>query len=108
CVSCNNSTGTCTPTAQGQVDPRNVCMDQGAASCGQNGKCDGSPGVCQVYPTQTVCSPTLFCDPALAAIDQLTCDGAGNCSVFTQVQDCGMGVCLAGDPPQCVSIDPGL
>src|SRR5262249_13963415 len=45
CVSCNNSTGTCTPTAQGQVDPRNVCMDQGAASCGQNGKCDGSPGV---------------------------------------------------------------
>src|SRR5579871_4906510 len=43
CVACNLSgrLGTCWPVDTGKGDPRRVCTDQGAASCGHNGTCDG-------------------------------------------------------------------
>lgn len=40
--------------ARGVTDPAKVCADQGAASCGTNGKCDGNGG-CQAYGPGTVC-----------------------------------------------------
>src|SRR5579863_3427777 len=49
CVSCaaTNSVGICLPAAE-NTDPRKDCTDEGAASCGKNGTCDGT-GACQLY-----------------------------------------------------------
>ncbi|HVY40843.1 MAG TPA: hypothetical protein VHM31_23050 [Polyangia bacterium] len=57
CRSCALSTamGTCTPIPAGSSDPRKVCTDQGAASCGTDGKCDGTGG-CRTYAPGTICA----------------------------------------------------
>ena len=56
CRSCAlaSARGTCTPIAANSLDNRNVCKDQGVASCGTNGRCDGAGG-CAKYATGTVC-----------------------------------------------------
>ena len=58
CRSCAlpSSMGRCAPVADGAADPRNVCMDKGATSCGTDGKCDGASG-CRIYPAGTNCAP---------------------------------------------------
>ena len=48
--------------AAGVTDPNRICADEGLASCGQNGRCDGEGG-CQRYPDGTMCTPET-CDPA--------------------------------------------
>lgn len=49
CQKCNvKGDGTCGAVAAGQPDTKAMCTDQGAASCGQNGLCDGNSG-CQTY-----------------------------------------------------------
>src|SRR4029079_19588805 len=50
CMSCAvvGSLGTCTAVPGGKGDPGGRCPDQGAASCGSNGLCDGA-GACQRY-----------------------------------------------------------
>jgi hypothetical protein len=58
CRSCNltSSPGHCTLVAAGTTkDPRGICTDKGAASCGNNGTCDGSGG-CASYAAGTVCA----------------------------------------------------
>ena len=45
--------GTCTNVAAGQ-DPLNQCTDAGAASCGNDGTCNGA-GACRLYVTGTTC-----------------------------------------------------
>ena len=49
CVTCaaQGSVGTCLPADVG-TDPRNDCADQGIASCGTDGVCDGT-GACRKY-----------------------------------------------------------
>ena len=49
CQSCavEGSVGTCTDVPVG-ADPRNDCPDDGVASCGRNGSCDGT-GACALY-----------------------------------------------------------
>src|SRR4051812_5889096 len=56
CVTCKATLGTCTPATAG-TNPRAMCDDQGKASCGTTGVCDGE-GACQKYPANTVCSST--------------------------------------------------
>jgi hypothetical protein len=55
CQSCAlpGNLGTCMLAEPGS-DPRNDCADQGVASCGNDGTCDGS-GACRKYPTGVVC-----------------------------------------------------
>ncbi len=49
CQQCNlTGDGACSAVAAGQPDPKKMCVDQGAASCGQTGLC-GENGGCQVY-----------------------------------------------------------
>jgi hypothetical protein len=73
CSSCGlpPSLGRCTPVgadapdpraAAGVKDPTRICADQGAASCGTNGRCDGAGG-CQRYPDGALCKDQT-CDPA--------------------------------------------
>ena len=78
CVSCAlvGSPGVCRPVAPGVKDPRRVCADQGVASCGTSGSCDGTGG-CARYAAGTVCKP-----PSCMGIVETTpgrCDGTGKC-----------------------------
>ncbi len=59
CQRCDlNGAGTCSAVAAGQPDPLNMCVDQGAASCGNTGVC-GAGGSCQKY----VCTCDGFAMP---------------------------------------------
>jgi hypothetical protein len=75
--------GTCGPIKLGN-DPDNECSDQGAASCGTSGNCDGA-SACALYPANTTC-------------------GSPSCTNGTQTATrlCdGKGVCKAGEPTSC-------
>jgi hypothetical protein len=79
CTSCGNpgTEGLCRPAPAGAPDPRGVCADMGAATCGTNGLCDVS-GHCASYPAGTACgSPTCKKDGMLTPAP--TCDDAGAC-----------------------------
>ncbi|HSZ82547.1 MAG TPA: hypothetical protein VLA14_09700 [Polyangia bacterium] len=103
CVSCAlpDRLGTCWPIDQGVADPRGVCGDQGAASCGSTGTCDGFGG-CLKYAPETVCiaascSGTRRNTPG-------TCDGLGACRP-QGVQNCSPFLCAAGACTQACTSD---
>ncbi|HVU51172.1 MAG TPA: hypothetical protein VHL80_10825 [Polyangia bacterium] len=83
CQACNVSgTGACAPVAAGTAAPSSFCTDQGASTCGTNGKCDGAGG-CQKYANGTSCSSPVCVTGALALTLGGTCSG-GACSAGTQ------------------------
>jgi hypothetical protein len=79
CMSCNQTgqLGNCRAVAAGQPDPRGICIDAGAASCGTNGRCATGAG-CARYPAGTVCQ-TAQCS-AQAVIGVRKCDATGTCA----------------------------
>lgn len=94
CTSCAmpGSTGLCRPAAGGLPDPRGICADMGAATCGTTGLCDVS-GHCAKYPAGVPCSAPS-CKNAGMAKAASTCDGAGSCREGATTK-CD-GTCLAG------------
>jgi hypothetical protein len=52
------------------------CVDMGAASCGQTGKCDADGG-CQMYPGGTTCAAPACTSASVTPTG--TCDGSGTC-----------------------------
>ncbi|HVR61141.1 MAG TPA: hypothetical protein VMU50_04540 [Polyangia bacterium] len=103
CRSCRlvGKEGTCSPVPAGILDPRGICVDQGAATCGSNGRCDGL-GACESYRPGTACSA------ARCVGDQLTTDGfcsdRGAC--VAAVESCAPFGCRT-DVPRCHSSCPG-
>src|SRR4029077_9968330 len=104
CYTCAapGSVGSCVAAPVG-TDPRDQCEDQGAASCGKDGVCDGS-GACRFYAQGLACGATTpACNAASSAIvDSSACDGLGSCAPNVQhdcdgyrCQDavCGTGPC---------------
>jgi hypothetical protein len=95
CTSCAlpGSLGHCAPVPAGSPDPRagtgegasSGCVDQGPASCGSNGRCDGKGG-CQVYPEGTACRAA-------------SCDPASNSA--TPAGACRNGACAAASAQSC-------
>ena len=86
CVTCNvaGRLGTCVPSDAGRPDPHGVCTDQGAASCGHDGTCDGAGG-CANYSSGTQClQPSCVGNHISRAA---TCDGMGTCT-SPGIQDC--------------------
>jgi hypothetical protein len=85
--------GVCGPVRSG-TDPDGDCVDQGAASCGTRGVCDGS-GACALYQAGTVCAAASCEGNTLTQASQ--CDGAGNCvgkgSVDCTPGNCGGSIC---------------
>ena len=83
------SPGFCMTVAADNVDPRGVCQDKGAASCGTNGKCDGT-GSCATYakgrsaPAET-CASGVFTAAS-------TCNTTGQC-VAPDSRPCAPYVC---------------
>ena len=64
-----------------------MCADDGAASCGTNGRCNGA-GNCQNYPAGIACN--LSC--VGMSYTHWYCDASGMCSV-TDKQNCAPGMC---------------
>ena len=64
--------GQCHNVGAGALDPTHLCGDQGAPSCGTNGRCTAG-GTCAVYDTNTVCD-TLCVSPTFTTT---FCDGSG-------------------------------
>ena len=91
CRSCGlpGSLGQCVESAAGTPDPRNVCSDQGKASCGTNGMCDGS-GVCQRYPVGFACGPETCLQGAFTP--PATCNASGQC-VTPPAHTCNPYIC---------------
>src|SRR6185437_14215748 len=91
CQSCAlpTSPGTCSTVAADTKDPRGVCHDQGAASCGTNGKCDGT-GSCESYSTSTVCAAETCVDGVFTAAS--LCSATGQC-VAPSSRPCAPFVC---------------
>jgi len=87
--------GACGSVAAG-TDPDNECTDQGAATCGTNGVCDGA-GACAKYAAGTTCVAAFCNGSTLNKAD--TCNasnmcvdgGAVSCAPYT----CKNAACLA-------------
>jgi Cellulose binding domain len=81
CASCAlaGTSGTCTNVPTG-MDPLSACTDGTAATCGNDGFCDGS-GKCRLYAAGTVCAAATC--PSSTFTPARTCDGAGNCQTVT-------------------------
>ena len=79
CVSCTlpGRLGTCSPVSARSPDPRGVCVDQGAPSCGHDGTCDGLGG-CTLYAAGVICAAASSCSGTLWS-GTGTCDGTGTC-----------------------------
>ncbi|HXI55627.1 MAG TPA: PA14 domain-containing protein [Polyangia bacterium] len=90
CLSCaiKGSVGHCIPAEIG-TDPRDQCPDQGLASCGTDGVCDGA-GACRKYPSGITCLPATCSGSTMNLASR--CDGAGAC-VPTASQPCAPFTC---------------
>lgn len=71
------SDGTCGYVKAG-LDPDGNCSDQGAASCGTDGACDGSGG-CRLYSSSTECAAQSCSGSTLTPAR--TCTGSGQCGL---------------------------
>jgi hypothetical protein len=67
----------CRPVPSGVTDPRKLCADETAATCGTSGSCDGAGG-CARYAAGTICKPPS-CMGATIELTAARCDGMGKC-----------------------------
>jgi hypothetical protein len=86
CTSCNQmgNEGKCLSVPAGKPDPRKMCVDAGATTCGKNGLCDGA-GACQLYPTTAICANASCSGRNVRPARH--CDGKGACVTVADV-DC--------------------
>lgn len=97
--------------AKNNTDPHNDCTDQGAASCGTTGVCNGS-GACTKYPNTTTCAAAVCTSGQATSLRK--CDGNGTCVTGTVTACSPVTVCngagtacattCTGDA-QCISGD---
>jgi hypothetical protein len=85
CFSCNQTgmAGTCTAVPSGGPDPAGVCTNQGQASCGNDGTCNGLGG-CKKYTPGSICAAA-------------SCTGG----VARSASTCNNGACVAGATRTC-------
>ena len=101
CQSCAlpGNAGTCTPVPSGQ-DPLAQCTDQGAATCGMDGTCNGA-GTCRLYDATTVCVASACAGAQFTPAS--ACDGVGVCHASASL-DCGLYQCgAAGCKTTCAT-----
>jgi hypothetical protein len=94
CFSCSlpGSAGTCSPVLANGLDPTGTCKDQGAATCGNDGTCNGSGG-CKKYTPGTVCVAAKCAMGSYTS--ESTCDGKGKCNAGSS-RGCAPFVCNSG------------
>jgi len=89
--------GTCVPSDVG-TNPRSLCTDNGAGSCGHNGQCDGT-GACQNYSAGTMCQAAGCTGFTLTSAGR--CDGQGSACPTAGSQSCAPYMCGANG--QCAT-----
>jgi hypothetical protein len=82
----------------GDSDPRDACDDEGAASCGENGLCDGA-AACAIYAADVECA-AASCASDSSLAPAAFCDGAGSCVAADEVacaegKRCENAACVA-------------
>lgn len=104
CRSCKEPglEGTCTTTVAGAMDPHGVCMDQGAASCATNGRCDGAMG-CERYAAGTICGAGGCSADGTIFVAGRVCAGDGSACPAEAPQPCGAFRCITDDGPGCAA-----
>jgi len=111
CTSCKaeftgGKDGTCAPVTTGS-DPDGECADQGSASCGSDGVCDGV-GACRKYAVGTVCklgscASAVLTNPSTCnAQGQCQANGTTNCTPYVCGSATSCGTTCSNDV-QCVS-----
>jgi hypothetical protein len=95
--------GACGAVAAG-TDPDGECPDQGPASCGTDGSCDGA-GACRKYASGTVCVGQT-CQNGSTLNKTHTCNGSGTCITPTPAtQGCAPYVCASNACGTTCAID---
>ena len=91
CNSCSvaGHVGTCVDVTAGVADPTARCTNGGAATCGNNGFCDGN-GACQKYASGTQCIAQTCATSTLQPAS--TCNGTGTC-VTPATNSCTPFIC---------------
>lgn len=97
CMGCaqaltGQANGTCAPVTEG-TNPHGNCQDEGAASCGRDGVCDGA-GQCRRYAEETVCAAAACVEGTNGFIGQGLCV-QGVCERAASTT-CGLYPCLGG------------
>jgi len=87
CTASGSAAGSCHNVPGGLGDPRGMCANQGAASCGTNGLCNGA-GNCARYDTSTECMTACNHDLLNTIVTHTFCDGAGMCAGLTIPELC--------------------
>jgi hypothetical protein len=97
----SGSDGTCGPIKAG-TDPNNECADDGAASCGKDGACDGA-SACRFYGASTQCA-AASCSGASYTPARM-CTGTGTCSATSTPTTCASGFTCSGSAcgTSCIS-----
>jgi hypothetical protein len=92
CLACNlpGRAGVCWPVAAGEKDPRGACADEGVATCGTTGTCDGF-GRCAQYQAGAICAASSCSGNAFVAAR--VCDGRGTCGPPTSPRACAPYAC---------------
>jgi len=99
CPSCQTcalplAQGTCQNVLAGGADPTLTCQDQGPASCGTTGLCNGA-GNCARYDISTECMTS--CDFTTTTATHTFCDGAGQCAGASLLEPCLSLMCTAAN-----------
>jgi hypothetical protein len=107
CTACSNAKkgagadGVCGNVVAG-TDPNNQCPDQGAASCGTNGSCDGN-GACADYSNSTVCAAQVCSNGSVTPARM--CNGTGTCSAGSPMSCAPYAGCNGNACPTTCSAD---
>jgi hypothetical protein len=98
CLACNvaGKQGTCSPVPEGGKHP--LCADQGAASCGFDGTCDGH-SACRKYPLGARCASGRCDGSSITAA--AACDGDGHCQMGPVITCAPFSCDPSGDSPRC-------
>ena len=113
CQSCalTTSLGACVNAPPHVADPALICTDQGASSCGNDGRCDGSGG-CERYVAGTVCAPPNCPSGSDSFTGARLCDGLGTClppaSFTCSPYGCGTNACKGACASDADCIAPAI
>jgi hypothetical protein len=88
--------GSCQNVLAGGADPANACTDQGPASCGTNGLCNGG-GNCARYDISTECMTSCDATILTPTATHTFCDGAGQCAGLSVLEPCLSLMCTAAN-----------
>lgn len=102
CKSCKEPgrEGLCVDVTPGNLDPHGVCVDGGAAACGQDGRC-AAGATCSLYAAGTLCAGGACSADGTEALGPSVCAGDGSACPPQEHKACGAYRCATDGAPGC-------